>query len=788
MRCSPNLRMVLGFMSLFWSGMVWSQFRVTSPSLQEESLHRHAVIYKDATAKLTLEAVQQLPLSAFTPFVVENTDLGFTTATYWLRFSIKNELNHPVSYYLETARPIIDKATLYGFEGKKRVVFQESGDRIPISQKSVKQRKTLFTITLPAHQEYQYWIRLQSDGEVINAPLLLRSSDQLLDTIAFEQVVFGFFYGMLLLSAIIYLFFFFAMKQRVFLNYSLYVFFIGMLQFSVDGFFHYILAPNGGWFSDKAVIFFAIIAGYFLGRYAQYYLEVWNVSTLINRLFYGLYVFLAGLMVITLWVPDYFYLTYPLMNLAGLFELLLIIFTLWVIYFRTRVIYQFFSLGILSLVTGFVVFILKNLSVLPVSFATENSSKLGTGLEVIFLSLSMANLIKKLRDDREQLQIEALRKSEEMNEMKTYFLSNISHELRTPLNAILNYSDAILQESEAPTIREKCEVIRSNSRSLLGSVNDILDFSKIEKEAMTLDPQPFDLKQLLNDLHQDFKNRATEKQLDFQWVVEGNVPHQVVGDRDRIRQVFYNLLQNALKFTAEGMIKFRVELTTEGTLLQVKGIISDTGEGIPKSKMDQIYESFTQQRIDNKRKYGGLGLGLYIVKALITQMNGTLHLDSLVNQGTVCTLTFPLEIVEAEAPIRVATPEERDWSDTRLLVVEDNMMNQMVLKMIFKKWPHLTVDYAMHGEEALTYLSRQEYNLILMDLQMPIMDGYETTQAIRKGQSGINSAAIPIIAVTADVMEATKVRVRELGMNHYMTKPVDKAQLLEAIVAYRQEL
>ena len=292
MRCSPNLRMVLGFMSLFWSGMVWSQFRVTSPSFQEESLHRHAVIYKDATAKLTLEAVQQLPLSAFTPLVVENTDLGFTTATYWLRFSIKNELDHPVSYYLETARPIIDKATLYGFEGKKRVAFQESGDRIPISQKSVKQRKTLFTITLPAHQEYQYWIRLQSDGEVINAPLLLRSSDQLLDTIAFEQVVFGFFYGMLLLSAIIYLFFFFAMKQRVFLNYSLYVFFIGMLQFSVDGFFHYILAPNGGWFSDKAVIFFAIIAGYFLGRYAQYYLEVWNVSTLINRLFYGLYIFL----------------------------------------------------------------------------------------------------------------------------------------------------------------------------------------------------------------------------------------------------------------------------------------------------------------------------------------------------------------------------------------------------------------------------------------------------------------------------------------------------------------
>lgn len=605
-----------------------------------------------------------------------------------------------------------------------------------------------------------------------------------MDESSYEQIVFGFFYGMLMLSAVIYLFFFFAMKQRVFLNYSLYVFFIGMLQFSLDGFFHYLIDPEGGWLSDKAVIFYAIIAGYFLGSYAQSYLRVRRFSVFINRLFYELYAFLGVLMCITLFLPNLFHLTYPLMNLAGLFELILIITSLFVIYLRSKEVYYFFSFVILSLVTGFVVFILKNLSLLPVSFITENSSKLGTGVEVLFLSLSMANLIKQLRDDREKLQGEALRKSEEMNEMKTYFLSNISHELRTPLNAILNYTDSIKGEVQMSSVLEKCEIISSNSRGLLGSVNDILDFSKIEKGEIQLERQNFQIKKVLDDIVTEMKGRAELKGLDFQFVVEGNLPYTVFGDAQRIRQMLQNVLGNAVKFTAEGIVKFIVNVETFDNATSLKFTISDSGEGIPKDKMDQIFESFTQQQIDNKRKYGGLGQGLYIVKALVNLHQGTLDLNSMVNQGTVCTIAFNLDVVAMNAPV-VQEPValNYDLRGKRILVVEDNVMNQMVLKMIFKKWQNLEVDFANHGEEALNYLSEKNYNLILMDLQMPVMDGYETTIAIREGKSGVNESDIPIVAVTADVMETTKERVKEIGMNHYMTKPVDKEMLFQIVSA-----
>lgn len=784
MKTSPNFRYLTCILMLLYSYMSQAQFVFDDQEVEHLSLHHYASIYKDETGKLTVNQIRQFQEKKFTPLIDENTDLGFTTDKYWIKFSLRNDRKTPVYYYLETSRPIVDHANLFEFKNNRLINKQYSGDDIPVQNKSVKQRKTLFNIDLEPGEQRDYYIQLQSDGEVINAPVLLHTANDLMDETSFEQVVFGFFYGLLLLSTIIYLFFYFAMKERVFLNYSLYVFFIGMLQFSLDGFFHQTFDPNAGWFSDKAVIFNAIIAGYFLGAYAQYYLKVWTVSKRLNRLFYVLYAFLGLLMGITIFLPDLFHLTYPLMNLAGLFELILIISSLIIIYLRTGVVYQFFSLGIFSLVTGFVVFILKNLSVLPVSFITENSSKLGTGIEVMFLSLSMANLIKQLRDDREKLQGEALQKAEEMNEMKTYFLSNISHELRTPLNAIINYTDSIKGEVQMSSVLEKCEIISSNSRGLLGSVNDILDFSKIEKGEIQLERQNFIIQKVLDDLVTEIRGRAEQKGLDFQYVVEGELPYTVFGDAQRLRQILQNVLGNAVKFTAEGIVKFIVNAETSDSLTSLKFTVSDSGEGIPKEKMDQIFESFTQQQIDNKRKYGGLGLGLYIVKALVNLHQGTLYINSMENQGTVCTIGFNLDVVELKAPVvQEPVAPSYDLKGKRILVVEDNVMNQMVLKMIFKKWQNLEVDFANHGEEALDFMGQKNYNLILMDLQMPVMDGYETTIAIREGKSGVNESDIPIVAVTADVMETTKERVKEIGMNHYMTKPVDKEMLFQIVSA-----
>lgn len=775
---------------LFWLTIVLflisvnghSQFLIQeNTNFQSQSLHKYTTILNVKDKKISIKEVLQIPKDKFEPLALENTDLGFTTDNYWLRFSIKNTTSDAVDYYLETSRPIVDVANFYKVYPDGRITLQKSGDVIPFNERSFQHRKTIFKVNLKPYETGDYYLHLGSDGEVINVPILLRTTDDFLVNSSFEQIVFGFFYGILIIAFILYFFFYYAMRQRVFLYYSLYVVFIGLLQFSLDGYFYQFITPNSGWFSNKSVLLFAVISGFFLGNYAQYYLNVKQISNRLYVAYNVLFACFGVLFFVIVFIPKWFHYGYPAMNALGLFLLILIITSLVEIYSKTRQVYQFFTLGILSLVIGFVIFILKNFGLLPNNFITENSSKLGTGLEIIFLSLSMASLIKKLKEDRENLQNLALQKAEEMNELKTYFLSNISHELRTPLNTIMNFIESIKGETDSNSIQEKCEVIRSSSTSLLSSVNDILDFSKIEKDEIKLELTEFDANKLFEEIRNNSTVQAQGKGLDFQYIPSPDLPKMMKGDGERIRQIITNLISNAIKFTSEGFVKFKVESKNVNGKVTLTFIIADTGEGIAKEKMSSIFDSFSQQTIDNKRKYGGLGLGLYIVKALVNLHKGEIDMQSIVNQGTVCKVKITLQEVVVKEEVQPIAVLEYDLKGKRILVVEDNAMNQMVLKMITKKWLNTQVDYANNGEEGIEFLQREKYDVILMDLQMPVMDGYEATIAIRGGNSGINDKNIPIIAVTADVMEATKDRVKEIGMNHYLSKPVNKDTLFETI-------
>jgi CheY-like chemotaxis protein len=244
-------------------------------------------------------------------------------------------------------------------------------------------------------------------------------------------------------------------------------------------------------------------------------------------------------------------------------------------------------------------------------------------------------------------------------------------------------------------------------------------------------------------------------------------------------------LNNAIKFTSEGSIKFDLDWKTAGeNKIDLLLTVSDTGVGIPKEKMNSIFDSFSQESSNNKRKFGGLGLGLYIVKTLVDLHDGTVEISSEVGIGTVCKIKLHYTLaVEEKKAVNIIFNEEYDLKGKRILVVEDNAMNQMVIKMITKKWLNTTVEFANNGEEGVNQLKNNPFDIVLMDLQMPIMDGYEATIAIRNGEAGESNKNIPIIAVTADVMESTKSRVLEIGMNKYLSKPVDKDSLFKNIAA-----
>ncbi|WP_162128150.1 hybrid sensor histidine kinase/response regulator [Flavobacterium phycosphaerae] len=731
---------------------------------------------------VSLDQIRNIKAFTFSPMTMENMDFGFTNHNIWIRFKLKNSTSNELNYFLETARPITDFAQLFILKNDNSVTKYISGDAIPFNQRSYKVRKTIFKINLAPNEMQEYYLHVKSDGEQLSMPLVLHSSEDILEETTFEQFVFGFFYGILLIAAILYFFFYFAMRDRTFLFYSFYVVFIGLLQFAIDGYFYKFITPDAGWFSIHAVVIFACFANFFLGRYAQVYLKIWEINKYIDKAFYVLYA-IDFLLVVSLFIlPEHAY-SYPLVNGFGLILLLLIIASQAIIFIKTKKIDRFFATGIFFLIAGFVVFILKNFSILPLTFWTENGSKLGTGLEVIFLSLSMANLIRNLKNEREELQTEALQKSEEMNELKSYFLSNISHELRTPLNAILNTVKVIGNDTDVEQIKSNSQIIKYSTYSLLNSINDILDFSKIEKDEIKLEFAEFDIVTTAEHIANNFARQAKDKGLEFSFLKGEHLPQMVKGDLARTSQILQNILSNAVKFTHEGFIKFKLEAQKkEDNSVQMTFVVSDTGVGISKEKEKSIFDSFSQDSINNKRKYGGLGLGLYIVKHLINLHNGKIKVDSTINLGTVVTIDLTYENIEVQKPIEIhPEPIDYDLKGKSILVVEDNAMNQMVIKMITKKWLNTTVDFANNGQEGVEKLIQKDYDIILMDLQMPIMDGYEATIAIRNGEAGEDKKSIPIIALTADVMETTKTRVIEIGMNKYLSKPVDKDTLFEII-------
>lgn len=774
------------FFFLLFFANTYAQYVFKNNELPKKiSLHQYVAVADVGQRDLDIEFIKKhfASLNA-KQLKTESDDLGFTQNNFWAKLELQNTTESNLRYYLETARPITDLVELYIVDAASgQITKLVSGDKMPYHERTFDNHKTIFKINIKSKSQLTLFLHLKSDGEVVKMPVLLYDADQFIETATDEQMFFGIFFGVLMITAIIYFFFFIGLRDSTFLYYTLYVVFVGLLQFALDGYFYKYITPSGGWFSNHAVLFIAILAVLLSGKYSEVFLKIKIHSKRIYFLFNVAYVLLIVLFLCIIFIPAVLIYCYVLVNVFTLMYLFLIVFTISYLYYKKKPVDTLFSIGIFFLILGFIVFILHNFGLVASNFFTQNSSKLGTGLEVIFLSLSMSNLIRNLKNEKNELNRIALARSEEMNDLKSYFLSNISHELRTPLNAITNLIDSISNEVKDKKVIKNCKIIKYSSHSLLSSVNDILDFSKIEKGELQLEKAPFDLLKMVKSIKKNAQRRAKDKELDFQFTKSGTFPDLLIGDENRLSQIINNVLSNAIKFTSKGYVKFDVEMQIkENHQADLILTVSDSGVGILKDKMDRIFDSFSQNKIDNKRKFGGLGLGLYIVKTLVDMQNGIVDMQSTVGVGTICKITLTFDVIERpEAKIIAAESEVYDLGGKTILVVEDNSINQMVIKMITKKWLNTSVLYANNGQEGVDALKSNAIDIVLMDLQMPVMDGYEATIAIRNGEAGSQNTNIPIIAVTADVMEGTKLRVVEIGMNNYLSKPIKKETLYQAI-------
>lgn len=365
--------------------------------------------------------------------------------------------------------------------------------------------------------------------------------------------------------------------------------------------------------------------------------------------------------------------------------------------------------------------------------------------------------------------------------VKEQFLANMSHEIRTPLNAIKGFS-RLLQETELTEEQQKfSDIIENSSNNLLHLVNDILDISKIEAGKMIVEQKEFDIKRMLQTLGQMFENTANEKQLNFNCQLNEAVPQYLHGDPDRIYQILINLVNNAFKFTKKGFITLSVSKSGDSEneiILEFK--IEDSGIGIPLKQQGIIFERFQQIGSPQENLQKGTGLGLAIVKNLAKLMGGSVSVASIEGQGTVfkVLLPFPKNYFSNKGAATVTSFTAVKFNGAKVLVAEDNRVNQLLITRFLQKYDIEPV-IKENGIEVLEAMKIKQFDLLLLDVQMPLLDGYKTSEAIRK-----TGSAMPIVAMTAYVMETEKEKCKAAGMNDYLAKPLDEGELNSVLVKY----
>jgi len=733
---------------------------------------------------------------------------GFTSSAYWVTFLLKNNTPKPCSVIFEIPYPLLDRVSFYKPNLKGDYEREDSGDSLPTKSRVNFHRYFIFDAELDPKQAKRFYMRIES-RDTLQLPINIWKPSAYKRHDHNEQYLLGIYYGIMLVMIIYNFFLFVTLRDESTFYYIAFLFCFVGAQMSLNGFFQEYIAPDNPEFSKWFRPMILAFGTAFNAKFTRLYLRTDIYSPRLHKALGAVFWF-SLLSLFTIFIDDFTF-SITLIMAGILFSSVIMTSAAYIGWKKGFDPAKYYLISYGSFVITGCATLFRAYGLLPVNFFTEYGVQIGSVMIVVLLALGLANRFNQERKDlfdaqkrafenealviterenslkreliarEEQFLIEqkAL-KSEAEAKAKSDFLASMSHEIRTPMNGVIGIAELMERTTLNQQQIDYVNIIKASGQSLLRIINDILDFSKIDAGQMRLEKIDIDFKKMISDIEALFSVSAKKDNIIFSVNYIGDIPPFVKGDPTRLRQILTNFLSNAFKFTESGEILLQIERIDNDNFFKFS--VKDSGIGLSEKGMERIFKNYVQADSDTSRKYGGTGLGLAICKKLTELMGGMIGVESKEGKGSV--FWFSAELTNGEPIKSIEKPNSSDTEklvNKKALVIEDNSVNQLVISKMLKS---LKINYQVeeNGLLGLHAFQSGNFDIILMDCEMPVMNGYEATKAIRSHEMDSSLSPTPIIALTANALPEQQEKCLQSGMDAHLSKPIVLNELRKAII------